>query len=503
MYFTQTQIANMHVKAHRTLSTGEIIENLIKGHLRSPERKEQIRARKYYVAQNEEILKRKKEYYVDGVLHSADGQEYSISGYQPDKTASNEKYIHAFYRNLVDQKVDYGYKNKVQISSENSEIDQILTDNKIKSDGYHLLVNELAVDVSNNGRNWIHPSPDRESGLLEWYLIDDVWSIPIYENHYQKKLDGFIRYYPIVIVNDQGDEKTVYKAEWWDEKQVTFYIETENEGYVKDATEKINPRPHFAWENTAVDGKNAGSWNRVPFVKIKNNLHELSDFRPVGSLIDGYDDSRSSLGETLKDVQDALLAFSGAEGESAAELRINIKTHKIALLGEGQKAEKLTVDVPKDAREYHDKQLKEDIYANGRGIDFNTEKNDSALSGISLKYQFAPLDMKVDAQYVQMKQGLKESYWFLSEFNALKNRTKPFDVEEITITFSKSVMVNDAEKIESLAKSNGLISQETILEQHPYVEDVEREKERLKAEKEERQKKQDEMFELTNEEQGE
>ncbi|KAH3689022.1 hypothetical protein DPMN_192277 [Dreissena polymorpha] len=46
------------------------------------------------------------------------------------------------------------------------------------------------------------------------------------------------------------------------------------------------------------------------------------------------------------------------------------------------------------------------------------------------------------------------------------------------------MIMNDAEIIESLAKSKGLISDETIMERHPYVSDIAEEEERMEKQEE-------------------
>ena len=52
---------------------------------------------------------------------------------------------------------------------------------------------------------------------------------------------------------------------------------------------------------------------------------------------------------------------------------------------------------------------------------------------------------------------------------------------ECDIKFNRSMVMNETEKVEQTKKSVGVISNETIWENHPFVEDVEQEKERMKA----------------------
>jgi SPP1 family phage portal protein len=398
---------------------------------------------------------------------------------------------HAFYRNLVLQKVGYSYKNKPQFISEIKEIETVLDENGIYSDEFHTTIIDAGVRSSNDGATWLHPFANKQ-GELEAVVIESRYCIPIYDNHYQKELTGFIRFYPITIINSRGDESTVYKAEWWTDKDTTYYVQDDKGNFWKDTTEPENPKPHFAVKNTATNKVDAGAWGKVPFVKVKNNLDEISDFRVIKALIDSYDKSRSDMQNVLEDLPDALIAITGAEGENAVDVRKNLKTHKLALLGDGQRAERLGMDVPKDAREYHDKQLKDDIFENSQGVHFGSDKWGNSPYGITLKFMFAPLDIKADMQIAEMKRALKDFLWFVFRFDAITNRrSSQYDNEEVQVKFTKSVMVNDKEQSEIIKNLTGIISQRTQLEQIPFIEDVDEEMKRLKEEKAEKQKELD------------
>ncbi|MCD8637698.1 phage portal protein, partial [Clostridioides difficile] len=54
--------------------------------------------------------------------------------------------------------------------------------------------------------------------------------------------------------------------------------------------------------------------------------------------------------------------------------------------------------------------------------------------------------------------------------------------------------INEAEKIDMAAKSTGIVSDETIVSNHPWVEDVNDELERLKKQKEESIKEYEDVF---------
>jgi hypothetical protein len=109
--------------------------------------------------------------------------------------------------------------------------------------------------------------------------------------------------------------------------------------------------------------------------------------------------------------------------------------------------------------------------------------------------------MKSGRLIVNLKSALKDFVWFVTEY--IKNSSNIiFDSTQILFTITKSMIFNEAEKISSLNASKDLISEQTILENHPYVQDVAEEMERLKVQRAEREAKEqaklDKELELAN-----
>ncbi|SJT16198.1 phage portal protein, SPP1 family [Clostridioides difficile] len=72
--------------------------------------------------------------------------------------------------------------------------------------------------------------------------------------------------------------------------------------------------------------------------------------------------------------------------------------------------------------------------------------------------------------------------------------SKSYDYKTVQITFNHSMIINESEKIDMAAKSTEIISDETIVSNHPWVEDVNDELERLKKQKEESIKEYEDAF---------
>ena len=55
------------------------------------------------------------------------------------------------------------------------------------------------------------------------------------------------------------------------------------------------------------------------------------------------------------------------------------------------------------------------------------------------------------------------------------------------IIFNRDILISETEAIENCSKSVGILSDETIIGQHPWIDDPKKEMERLKEQKEEEQ----------------
>ena len=67
--------------------------------------------------------------------------------------------------------------------------------------------------------------------------------------------------------------------------------------------------------------------------------------------------------------------------------------------------------------------------------------------------------------------------------NMLTKGEGDFTQEEISVIFNRDILINESEAIENCAKSSGILSDETIVEQHPWTRDAAEELERIRKER--------------------
>lgn len=480
---TQLELLNVQLSLQKRLhqqsvSNEVVLKNLIDVDKSSQLKLDMYTGENYYRAKHK-ISDRKIQYYMDGK-------------YIEDKSKANNKAVNPYHQMLVDQKADYIAGNAIKFSVTQEEGNdasiKLATEyqdfiQQYLGDEFETVAVDWIIGASNKSVEWLHVFIDEE-GNFDYTITDAIQIIPIYDSDYEKVLIGLIRYYTVEYVEDNGEKKKKIKAEWWDENQVTFYVEQRDGSFAKEIILKpngdteINPRPHWLETNTATNTTLGKGWGKVPFIPLYNNSKKLNDLHRIKALIDIYDLVVSDFANNLEDIQDAIWVLKGYEGENLKEFMTNLKMYKaIKVSGDGDVDNK-KIDIPSEARVKILEELEDQIYAFGRGVNMNTDKFGNSPSGIALKFLFSNLDMKSNALIRQMQGSLKDLIWFVTEWINLVEK-KDYDYTQVRATFNKSIIINEQELITSARDSKGIISDETIMEHHPWVEDASEELLRL------------------------
>jgi SPP1 family phage portal protein len=376
-----------------------------------------------------------------------------------DPDATNNKLASGWHKLLVDQKVGYLVGDPITIGYKDETNTDPLFD--LLGGDFDDILPELVKNASNKGKEWLHPYID-ERGNFDYIIIPAQEFIPIYDDSKHKDLVAGIRFYPM------DDGKTI-KVEFWTDKTVTYY-EIINGSIYLDANEEVNPAPHFYYGDTGYP------WDKVPFVEFKNNEEGVSDLTFYKDFIDIYDWIMSDSANTLEDVQQFLYEIKGYEGTDIDQAVTNLKRFKgVAVSSDGGVSIKQG-EVPMESIDSYLDRVVEDIYAQGQGVNTNTDKFGNSPSGIALKFLFSLLDMKASVLERKFTKALKQFMWFVTEYASIANIGQ-FDNSKATFTFNKSMLMNDKEQVD-IAVNSPELSTRTKLENHPWVNDVEAEMKR-------------------------
>ncbi|MBW1726881.1 MAG: phage portal protein [Deltaproteobacteria bacterium] len=476
-YLTQSDIANLLLENQAGENFSKIIQDIIDTHLSSQDLSEMQEAVRYYNCDHD--------------INDVDFRTYYVrTEAKTDTNAANNHIVHPFFTLQVDQKAGYIAGNPIAFGVEgDEETDKADIINDLLGEDFAELCPQWITRASVRGYEFLHPYIN-EHGEFDYVLIDAQQCIPVYDSQYQKELIYMIRFYQVDYVDSSGSSQEIYKVEWWDKNSVTFYTQTgKGSEFVLDPTEAINPRGHFKRANYDGNGNVIPgteewlAWDYgVPFIKLSNNDNEVSDLKTIKPLIDNYDRSVSVNANKLEDITDAIWELAGYSGTDLAEFRTNLKVFKVINTQEGGSAKPITMEIPYEAHNAHLDKLEDNIYIFGRAVDPRKDKFGNSPSGVALRYMYILLDLKSNILIRKMKKSLREFMHFVAQYAEMA-RSVDVDPAVINFTFNKSILINEFETVQMLQMSKGLISDETIVENHPRVDDPQQELERMEEDR--------------------
>ena len=466
---TNTEIAiNKIVESANEHSTSTIIQDLIAEH-ENDKRYDLMTDGERYYDNEADILDRVKYYWKDG-------------NKVEDETAVNNKVPNNWHKVLVDQKVGYVAGRPPIIDSEDEDFTELI--NNYLGERFDDLLPDIVTEVSNKGKDWLHvyASPEGDFKFME---VDARQCIPVYDTEKENNLTDFLRYYQVVV---NGEERT--RVEWWTPEDVTYYIEGESGEFKLDNLLEDNPQqPHFTKNGEGT------SWGKIPFIKFANNKKEYPDLKQYKEQIDMYDKIISDYGNDLEELQEAVWVLVKYGGESLAEFQHNLRHYKALNVDEGGGAEQKTMDIPTEAKEKYLNRLEENLFLFGQGANIKTDRFGNSPSGVALQFLYSQLDIKANTLIRKFKRGIKDLCWFIAKFDQVSKSTN-YDASKVSVTFNKTMIFNETEKIDNVSKSVGITSKKTARKNHPWINNVEEEEEQIQKEREEMERRREEDVDL-------
>lgn len=454
MYFngpTETDAINQFVADATDLQDEKLIQRFVEEHDKS----EMETGVRYYFNDND--IRYRDQYYINEVGDKV-----------VDLTKPNNRIAHGFMKLLVDQKKSYIAGKEITMTSDDDALLDSL--NEIMGEEFADTLGELVKGASNKGVEYLHPYIDAD-GNFDYIITPAEQIIPLYESNKQKKLEYVIRYYPWMV----NDKETI-RAEWWDKNTVTYYI---RDGAGKFRIDE-ETQPHFNY------GEDGFGWGEVPFVEFKNNEEKKPDITWIKDEIDDYDKVKSDLTNNFDEIQAFIYVLKNFDGTDLNEFMSNLRYFKAIKVDDDGGVDKLVSELPIASVDSQLDRTNDNIIRFGQGVDMSTDSLGNNPTNLALKVLFSGLDMKADTLIAKFKKALERFVWFATEYLIMSGQLpEGTDYKSVSYTFNKSVIMNESEIVDMAQKSKGVISDETVLANHPWVTDVEAEKERLKEQKEE------------------
>lgn len=373
-----------------------------------------------------------------------------------DKSKPNNKIANAYASYITDTLVGYFIGEPISYTSNDDTLLQDLSMIFEYNDEADENA-ELAKNASIYGVAYEMLYLSEEDKMIRFKSLNPKEIIPIFDKTVEQNLMAVIRYYDDY---DVVDDKTYTLVEVIDNAMVRRYK-------MDNSFLLLEEYPHY--------------FGMVPIAIYKNNEEERGDFEAVISLIDAYDKMES---DTLNDFEyfvDAYLALYGftAEPEDVAQMKEN----RILLMDEGTSAEWLIKQTSDTYVENMKNRLDADIHKFAKCPNMADKEFASNASGVAIKFKLLGTENLVSIKERKFKRGLQQRLELMSMINSVLR--EGFDWRAIDIIFTRNIPSNDTDIANMVNTLKDIVSEETLLAQIPFVENVQDELERLKQEREE------------------
>lgn len=379
-----------------------------------------------------------------------------------------------FHGLLVNQKASYMFAAPPIFDLGNKETNKKLT--QFLGDKYPKVCKDLCIEASNCTVAWLHVWKDGK-GAWKYAVVPAEQIIPVWTSDLEKELSGVFRSYQS-IDEETGDRYTVY--EYWNDKECTAYRLKAG-----DELDQLIPYQMFLVDPELCEYSDCYQHGvgEVPFFPFFNNNIDTDDLKNIKPLIDTYCKVFSGFVNDLEDIQEVIFVLTNYGGEDLGQFLRDLKDYKAIQIesdgdGDHSGVSTLTIELPVEAREKLLEITRKCIFEQGMGIDPDPQ-NFGNSSGVALQFLYSLLEQKAGLQETEFRLGF-------GRFIRCICRLQEIKIKDGTIvqTWTRTSVKNDQELSQIASQSMGIISDETIVSHHPWVDDPEKEMDLLKEQEE-------------------
>lgn len=302
-----------------------------------------------------------------------------------------------------------------------------------------------------------------EAGEIKFKYVKAEEGFLVYDDTIEENVMFGVRYYLTknILTNEEITKIEVYTA------STGMYYEKRD-----SVTALISETPHYFQE--------------VPLIEYINNEEQQGDFEQVITLINAYNDSQSNTANDFEYFSDAYLVLSGMSGTESTDIA-EMKKQRVLLVDENGQAAWLTKEINDQATENYKNRLQKDIHLLSNVPKLTDEDFAGNLSGVALRFKLWGLEQLAVNKERKFKSSLQQRLKIIT--NILNIKGNVFDYSTVDISFYRNIPQNILEIVQMVTSIGDTVSEQTKLEQLPFVDDVQEE---IKRKEEEYQKKLDE-----------
>ena len=392
----------------------------------------------------------------------------------------NNKIVDNQYRKMVNQKVNYLVGQPFVIKCENQTYVESLKP-YILTKKFLKMLKEIAKDALNGTIGWVYPYYD-EQGEFAFKRFKPYEILPMWKDADHTIMDAGIRAYE-VIEYEGIEEKIVTKVEVFNPDGI-YYFELKDETLIPEA-------PFFEPYFTMVDDEGVThgfSWNKIPLIPFRYHADEISLITMCKSLQDGLNKIESQWEDQMEeDPRNTIMVLVNYDGQNLGEFRRNLAQYgavKVRSM-DGNHGDVKTLQIEVNSENYKAiiEQFKKAIIENCMGYDAKDDRIGSNANEMNLKSMYSDIELDTNGMETEFQAAFEELLWFIN-CHLANSGAGDFEGEDVEIIFNRDIMISESAVINDIKNSVGILSDETLIAQHPWVDDPEAELKRLKEQKE-------------------
>ncbi len=387
----------------------------------------------------------------------------------------NSRIVDNQFRKLVDQKANYLVGQPFVIRSEDQTFVDALRP-YLLTKKFARLIKAVTRDALCCGIGWLFPYYD-ENGALAFRRLRPYEVIPLWADEEHTRLDAAIRVYDMTEYVGLT-EKIVHRVEVYDDTGIHYF--TLSGG-------SLTPVEPFS-APYIMAGEQPYNWERIPLIAFKYNADETPLLTRCRSMQDGLNAIESQWQDQMQeDPRNTIMVLVNYDGENLGEFRRNLATYGAVKVRSDSSGggDVRTLQIEVNAENYQTlvAQFKKAIIENCMGYDAKDDRLGGNANEMNIKSMYSDIELDANGMETEYQAAFEELIWFIT-CHISNTGGGDFENEPYELIFNRDILISESSAIADCRNSMGVISNETIVANHPWVDDVQGELDRLAAEKE-------------------
>ena len=388
----------------------------------------------------------------------------------------NSRIVDNQFRKMVDQKANYLVGQPFVIRSDNQAFADALQP-YLMTKQFSRLIKAVTRDALCCGIGWLYPYYD-DDGSLTFRRLRPYEVIPLWADEEHTRLDAAIRVYDMTEYVG-NTEKVVHRVEVYDDTGIHYFT---LDGGNLTPIEPFNA-PYI------MAGDQAYNWEHIPLVAFKCDAEETPLLTRCRSMQDGLNEIESQWQDQMQeDPRNTIMVLVNYDGENLGEFRRNLATYGAVKVRSDSSGggDVRTLQIEVNAENYQTlvQQFKKAIIENCMGYDAKDDRLGSNANEMNIKSMYSDIELDTNGMETEYQAAFEELIWFIT-CHIANVGGGDFENEQYELIFNRDILISESSAIADCKNSMGIISNETIVANHPWVDDVQGELDRLAAEKEE------------------